>query len=327
MFNSTWETTFTNSAIIRALILIALSSSLVAWECSNADRPNSNLNGVQIGVITYSWRSMPSTAEDILKYCLESGISSIELMGNVAEAYAGLPSSPPRPRRGQTITDEQQQAREKAREEQRQWRLSASMEKYKELRKMFDDAGIRIHLVKFAPADWSDEEIDYAFRAAKALGAVGITNEISHEACRRLAKFAEKHDMFAVFHNHLQPGEPGFDFADFLAYSAKNMLNFDVGHYVGATGRHPNEMIEKFHDRIISLHLKDKTSKDADVPNKNRPWGEGDTPLGEILQLIRKNKWPIVCDIEIEYAIPEGSNAVKEAVKCVNYCRKALTTD
>ena len=55
-------------------------------------KPNSKFGGVQIGAITYSWRSMPSTAEDILKYCVEAGISSIELMGDVAENYAGLPA-------------------------------------------------------------------------------------------------------------------------------------------------------------------------------------------------------------------------------------------
>ncbi|MFW5773210.1 MAG: twin-arginine translocation signal domain-containing protein [Tangfeifania sp.] len=64
------------------------------------NKPDSNFSGVQIGAITYSWRSMPSTAEDILGYCKEAGISSIELMGNVAEAYAGIPPMPPRPPRG-----------------------------------------------------------------------------------------------------------------------------------------------------------------------------------------------------------------------------------
>src|SRR5580693_9571182 len=58
-------------------------------------RPNSNFDGVQIGVITYSYRSMPGAndAEALLKYIVDSGISGIELMGPAAEIYAGSPAS------------------------------------------------------------------------------------------------------------------------------------------------------------------------------------------------------------------------------------------
>jgi sugar phosphate isomerase/epimerase len=285
--------------------------------------------GVQIGAITYSWRSMPSSAEDIIGYCQEAGITELELMGNVAEAYAGAPEGPAFPGNFREMTDEQRQVFRMQREEHAkvvsEWRkTSPTAEKYAELKKMFDDAGINIHIVKFSPANWSDEEIDYAFESAKILGAKGVSNEIGHEACERLGKFAEKHDMYAVFHNHGQPGDPEFNFEDFLAYSPNVMLNFDVGHYFGATGKHPNELIEKLHDRIFSIHLKDKTAIDADPPDTNMPWGEGDTPLAEILNLIQENQWDIYCDVELEYPIPEGSDAVKETAKCVAYARSLL---
>ncbi|HEC43498.1 MAG TPA: sugar phosphate isomerase/epimerase [Bacteroides sp.] len=283
---------------------------------------------MQIGAISYSWRSMPSAAEDILNYCIQSGISSVELMGNAAEKYAGIPSGPPRPDRGTEMSKEERiryrMAVKEAREKQTEWRLSVSMDKYKELRKLFNDEGVNIHIVKFSPANWTDEEIDYAFRSAKILGAKGISNEIGHDACKRLGKFAEKHDMYAIFHNHLQPGDPDFSFDDFLGYSPNNMLNFDVGHYFGATGQHPNGVIERLHDRIISLHIKDKTGNNSEPANKNLPWGEGETPLAEILNLIQKNNWKIYCDIELEYEIPENSDAVNETTKCVEYCRNIL---
>jgi len=189
---------------------------------------------------------------------------------------------------------------------------------------MYKKAGVNIHIVKFSPARWSDEEIDYAFKAAKTLGAKGVSNEIGHDACQRLGEFAEKHNMYAVFHNHLQPGDPDFNFDEFLAYSPNNMLNFDVGHYFGATGKHPNELIERLHDRIFSIHLKDKTGKNADPANTNMPWGKGDTPIADILRLIRDEKWPIYGDIELEYSVPEDSNAQDEIIKCVNYCKDIL---
>jgi len=311
------------------LFVVVLSTAFLGNSCTCSDKPDSNFNGVQIGVISYSWRSMPEgEAEDILRYCLQSGISSIELMGDVAERFAGIPPSPPRPARDIEMTEEEQAAHDKkvqeAKEKQRDWRLSVSMDKFVELKKMYNDSGVNIPIVKFAPANWSDEEIDYAFKAAKAIGAGGITNEIGHEACKRLGKFAEKHNMYAIYHNHAQPGESGFNFEEFLDYSPNNMLNLDVGHYFGATGKHPNEIMEKLHDRIFSIHLKDKTGKDSEPANTNMSWGTGETPLGDILKLIQENKWPIYCDIELEYPVPDDSDAVKETTKCVEYCKEIL---
>jgi sugar phosphate isomerase/epimerase len=305
---------------------ISLTPSVFAGSSSGTRKPNSRFKGVQIGAITYSWRSMPSTAQDIVNYCVGAGISSIELMGNVAEEYAGIPLMPSRPASDASETERAAYQRDAdiVRERQREWRLSASMSKYTELRKLFNKAGVNIHIVKFAPANWTNEEIDYAFTATKVLGAKGISNEIGHEACERLGKYAEKHNMYAIFHNHAQPGEPGFSFKDFLDYSPRNMLNFDVGHYFGATGNHPNEVIEQLHNRIFSIHLKDKTGKNANPANTNMPWGKGDTPVADILKLIQKNKWPIFCDIELEYPVPENSDAQKEIIKCVEFCKNIL---
>jgi sugar phosphate isomerase/epimerase len=295
---------------------------------SQSKKPDSNFNGVKIGIISYSWRSMPTTAEDILNYCIQSGISYVELLGEAAEQYAGITPLPPSPGRKDEVSDEEAVAYrdvlEEAKQKQTEWRLSVSMDKYEELREMFNKAGVDIHIVKFSPEGWTDEEIDYAFVAAKVLGAKGVSNEIGHKACERLGKFAEKHDMYAIFHNHGQPGDPDFSFDEFLAYSPKNMLNFDVGHYYGATSIHPNKEIERLHDRIFSLHLKDKTGKSSEPANTNKAWGEGETPLADILVLVRDSKWPIHCDVELEYEVPEGSDAVKEVSKCVEYCRNIL---
>jgi sugar phosphate isomerase/epimerase len=295
----------------------------------NAGKTNSRFGGVQIGAITYSWRSMPCSAEDIIQYCLKAGINSIEMMGDVAEKYAGIPQSPARPEPGVVLSDTEiagfEKAAKEALEAQRKWRIYAPMKKYKELRGMYDDAGIDIHIVKFSPENWTDKEIDYSFKAAKILGAKGVTNEIGDNSAKRLGPFAQKHRMFAIFHQHLQPGEPGWTFDRFLDYSPANMLNFDAGHYFGATGLHPNGIIERLHNRIVSVHLKDKTGPKSNPANTNMPWGKGETPIADILLLIKKNKWPINVDIELEYPVPEGSDAVAEVKKCVEYCKEILT--
>ncbi len=198
------------------------------------------------------------------------------------------------------------------------------MERYAEMRKKFNDAGINVYIAKFAPSGWSDEEIDYAYKAAKVLGSIGITDEMTDQNCQRLGKFAEKHQSLAMFHTHGQVADPGFSFDRAIAYSPANMINLDAGHYYGATGLHPNEVIVKYHDRMRSIHIKDKTGPKHATPDANKPFGEGETPIGDILLLLKKEKWPISVDVEMEYRIPEGSDAAKEVKKCIDYMRNIL---
>ena len=166
-------------------------------------KPNSLINGVQVGTITYSYRSMPDqSAQALLKYVLEDGISAIELMGEPAEQFAGAPSRGPRggpggggrgpgapggdgadAQRGagggggtgrgqrQPPTPEQQAAQREARESLRKWRTTVSMDKYKDLRKLYNDAGVKIYALKISPgADMTDDEMDYVFNAGAAVG-------------------------------------------------------------------------------------------------------------------------------------------------------------
>ena len=244
------------------------------------------------------------------------------------EAQGGAPQGGPPGGQAEEMTEEELaelEAKAAASQEAlREWRLSAPMEKFEELRKMYNDAGIDIHIVKFSPSRWSDEETDYAFEVAKVMGAQGITDEIGEEACQRLGPIAEKHGMFAIFHNHYQFAEEGFSVDPCLEVSPANMLNFDAGHFFGSTGLHPNTIIEKYHDRIFSIHLKDKTGLDTDPSNTNQVWGQGEVPIEDILLLIQREKWPIYCDIELEYPVPAWSNPVKEVRTCVNYCRQIL---
>ena len=82
----------------------------------------------------------------------------------------------------------------------------------------------------------------------------------------------------------------------------------------------PIPLIKKYSDRILNLHLKDRKKNNGD----NVVWGEGDTPLREILQLMKKEKYSFMAAIELEYPIPEGSNAVTEVEKCIAFCKEAL---
>jgi sugar phosphate isomerase/epimerase len=317
---------FLGTAATAAAALAIIPASYSCASASGKKKPNSKVAGVQLGCTTYSYRGMPHKVEDVIGYLLLAGINSIELR-LVAEEDLGIPAMPQRPR-GVQMTDQEKadfaKAMDAARETQRQWRLSLPMSKYEEMRKKFNNAGIDVHIAKFAPSSWSDEEIDYAYTAAKALGTIGITDEYSETAIQRLGKFAEKHKSLAMYHTHGQPAEPGFSFDPIFTYSPANMLNLDAGHYYGATGLHPNDIIIKYHDKMRSIHIKDKTGPKSTPAGANMPFGKGETPIADILLLLKKEKWPISVDIELEYPIPDGSDAAKEVTKCVEYMRNIL---
>lgn len=305
-----------------------LAAALPFASLAAGDKPNSLINGVQLGVITYSYRQMPDTsAKALLGYIVSNGISATELMGDPAEQFAG---APPNGRafggrgRGEP-TPEQIAARRDAREALRKWRTGASMDKYKELRKMYDDAGVRIYALKIEPTpDMTDDEMDYAFSAGAAVGATHLTLEVTDDVpfLKRVGGFAEKHKVYAAYHSHEQGGMHAFDAA--FAASKANMANVDFGHYVagGNKGGDALQFLEKFHGRIASFHMKDRTTPEHGA--KNLPWGDGETPLKPLLQTVKKNRWKMPATIELEYTIPPGSDAVTEVAKCFEYCQKAL---
>jgi sugar phosphate isomerase/epimerase len=292
-------------------------------------KPNSRFNGVQIGAITYSFRALPGGAEEVLKYCLECGISGIELMSSVAESYAGSPAQPspgPGPGAGRTQpTPEQQEARLKAAEAVTKWRLSVPMDKYKAFRKMYENAGVRIYAFKLPPTlAMSDAEYEYIWNVTETLGANQITMELptDDKLLQRVADYAAKRKLAIAFHTHGQGGASGFD--KVLAASKYTALNFDVGHFYGVNGQSPVPLVEKYHDRIASLHLKDRKGPNSGSGGPNMPWGQGETPIKEVLQLMKKNKYKFPASIEYEYTTPEGSDVLAEIRKCVQYCMNAL---
>ncbi len=273
---------------------------------SNADKPNSVFNGVRIGCITYSYRGEINSAEDTLKALIEDGLSEVEMMDGPIRSYTGMTGGG-RGRPGQQPVAPPDEVRQ------------AQLAKCAEMRKMYNDAGVNIHIHK-TPFGQSDEAIDFNFQVAKALGCIGITLERSEPMAKRLAPFADKHKIWVAFHNHTN-NYPALDKVDpILAYSPFIGFNLDVGHYfAGTKGLSPLPVLEKYHDRIVSLHMKDRTADGGNVP-----WGTGGTPLKEILQLMKKEKWTFPADIEVEYKIPAGSTAVAEVAKCVRYCKEAL---
>ena len=280
---------------------------------------------VPIGVIApFSFRGLPGSAENILQYLLQLGMRTVELMNAPIEQFAGAPARPPfEYQRGAQLTPEQQAemqaTRAKYAEDLHIWRMSAPMEKYSELRHMYEDAGVEIRLVKFDTFtdSTSSEEIDYCFNTAKALGARAMTTGLSADKARILGPYADKHRFRVGLHNqeHIDPGE----FDKLMTYGNYLGLNFDLGHHVAGSDIPLTDIIERYQDRMVSLHLTDR-KKD----NSTLPFGEGDTPLLDVLRFCASRKYDFGADIDLEYRIPEGSDALKEVGRCRDYCMQAF---
>jgi sugar phosphate isomerase/epimerase len=291
-------------------------------------KPDSKIDGVQIGSITYSFRTIPS-AEDIIKAYVKIGLSEAELMSNHAEQLVGAPPAPAGGGRGRgrgEMTPEQQAEARKAAEaraaEMRKWRSTLSMDKFKDVRKKFDDAGIELRLLTYNMNvnTTKDEDIEYGFEMAKALGVRGITTSTQVSMAKRIAPFADKYKIRVGFHGHDQVDRPDEvsteeTFKTVMAASQYHCANLDIGHYTAANGD-PLDFINKYHDRITNLHLKDRKKNHG----PNVVWGQGDTPIKPVLQLVKAKKYDFPGNIEFEY---EGDPVV-EVAKCLQYCREAL---
>ncbi len=307
----------------------------------NYNRHRSIINGVRLGVITYSFRSLPDqSAEATLQYIVDSGMTETELMGDPAESYAGKPESPVdrraffglmRAQRDGEITDDQKKELAAMREqleaynkEVAEWRSGVSMDKFKEVRKMFKDKGVSVYAFKpnAFGANNTDAEVDYGLRAASALGATHVTLEHpgNDEQTARLGKLAKKHKIMVAYHGHEQQTPDMWDTA--LEQSSFNAMNMDLGHYIAAGNTDALELIKSKHDRIASMHIKDR--QNPAHGKDNLPWGQGDTPIAEALNLMKDNKFKFPATVELEYQIPEGSDPVAEVKKCRAFCESAL---
>jgi sugar phosphate isomerase/epimerase len=299
---------FISAGMLAAAGLALTSKSSLARAIFLKGKTDSKIDGVQIGVITYSFRSMPSSIEQLLQYCIECNINAVELMGDAAEAYAGAPKYDSSADFAARLA---------------QWRENTIMDPFIAIRKMFNDQNINIYAWKPNALNVknTDGEITYAFNAGKALGCSHVTVELPEDAVQtqRLGDLAEKSDMMVGYHAHTQATPTLWDVA--LSQNDHNGINLDIGHYVAGTSSSPIDFIKKNHKKILSMHLKDRKFHNG----PNMPWGQGDTPIKEVLVLMKNEGYKFPATIEQEYKIPDGSDAVKEVIKCREYAKAALS--
>jgi sugar phosphate isomerase/epimerase len=331
----------------RAATGLPLSAAFLSAE------DKSFVRGVRLGVQTYSFHEILNDggnhADAVIRDMLACGLYVCELFSPQiepgiftarlpAKAECAEPFKGCRPAGGGTLRNPwawefarlEGKQKDAARNQQRKWRETVSLDYFRAIRKKFNDAGIEIYA--YNPIDviteCSDLELDRIFQMAKALGARAVNVSTTLTMLKRLISFAEKNGILVAPHGHSVTWDPEHfstraTFEKALRLSKSVGINLDIGHYTAA-GEDPVEFIKLHHDRITNLHLKDRQknkSRNAE-DGQNTVWGKGDTPIGPVLQLLKTERFPFPALIEYEYA--GDSDPINEVRKCYEFCKKAL---
>ena len=301
---------------------MALASAPLAGAL-RAAKINSTIYGVRIGAITYSFNSIANTDPSaIIPAYVEIGIGEAELMSNHCEALAGAPRAG---RGGRALTPEQQAARQAQQEQLRNWRTSTGTTTWKGVRDKFNAAGIEVAALCYNMNDrMKDEDIEYGFSMAESLGVKALTTSTTLSMAKRIASIAESHKLMVGYHGHDATDDPNQtatleSYSTLMAYGKYNGVNLDIGHFTAAN-YDAVAFIKAHHAKITNLHVKDMKRDHGSYT----PFGEGDTPIKGVLQLLKKERYGFPGNIELEYPIPPDSTLIAEMKKCLAYCKGCL---
>jgi sugar phosphate isomerase/epimerase len=255
---------------------------------------NSKVDGVTIGAQTYSFRDRS----------LDACIAGMKEVG-LGEAELYSPHFEPK-----------DPATLKA------FRNDPPLDQMRDVRRKFDAAGIDLYALNYSfREDWTDREISNGFSIAQAMGVKYITASSNVSTAKRVDPFAQKYKIVVGFHNHSNMAPNEFarpeDWAQAMTGTSRyTAINLDIGHFTAA-GYDPVSFLVEHHDRIVTLHLKDRKKNQG----PNMPFGEGDTKIKEVLQVLKTKRYPIPANIEYEY---KGGDTIDEMKKCFAYCKAAL---
>jgi sugar phosphate isomerase/epimerase len=318
------------------LLIGAVPTLPIFAGAANAAKVNSRINGVRMGLQSACFTFSGMGIDRIIETMVSVGLAEIDVMAEHVENYLGAPGVQlpgtgrpgpwTRPAGAAPAAEPAGAARgggpargfgrgqdPEAREALRKWRLDVSLDRYKAVAKKFTDAGLTFYSYNLSFNDsYTDEEIEKGLEMAKALGTKIITASSPLTVLPRVGGLAEKHKVIVALHNHTTGPD---EFAKAMAISQNIWVNLDVGHFF-ASGHDPLAYLTEHHARITNVHVKDRQRNQG----REMPFGEGDTPLKEVLLLIRREKYDFpVC---IEYVGPDGPPV--ELKRCFDYCKGVL---
>lgn len=290
-------------------VLPALAARPASAQAARAAN-RSLIGGVQFGLQPFCYHDLPMLPENrgrLIERLVQNGLGMVELHATWVEPRFAAP--------GVSAAE--------ARERLRQWRLTAPPEFYGAIRREFDNAGIEIFTYYVNIDDsHTDADIDAMFAGAKILGARGCVGSQGLRVTERLSAFPGRHGMFMGVHNHANLSDPDAlnteaSFVTALSFSPHVMATLDTRHYTAANGD-CLAFLTRHYARTSSVHLGDRKRNNG----RSTPFGEGDTPIVQILRTIRDNAWPIVVLLEFEHGTLRRS--VDEVQLMFEYCTRAV---
>ncbi len=285
-------------------------SGATAWAQSASPPNRSYIHGVQFGLQPFCYHDLlmiPENRQTLIKRLVQNGMGMVELHATWVEPRFNEPGV----------------SAQEAREKLRHWRVTATPDFYRAIRKEFDEVGISVfsYYVGFNES-YTAEEFDATFEGAKILGAKGCVGSYGLAVAKSLASVPGRHGMFLGLHNHDNLSDPDAlnteaSFEKGLSFSPDFKATLDVRHFTAGNGDCLG-FLERHHARVSSVHLGDRRKNNG----RSTPFGEGDAPIIQLLRMIRDNRWPIVALLEFEHGTlrPE----VEEVDLMFDYCKRAL---
>jgi sugar phosphate isomerase/epimerase len=287
-----------------------------------------------VGVSTASFRDLPRVTgrdnlDDVMRALKAARATHVEL------ALANLEPAPPSvapvmggsaayPRRIVMTPEEIAATDSAARDALRAFRLNAPIKTFEYMRGKLAAAGLTVHACALAYNDsFSSDEIDGTFRQAKALGVTTISSPLTMGMARRLVPFAERHQVSVAIHNQAD-GNPGGAIdtpalKDALALSPAFMVKLDIAN-ITASNRDAVAELREYRSRVSHVLVRDRLRNGG----ASQPFGEGDTPIRDVLATLRSSSPTIPALIEYDYV---GLRSTVDEVKAsLAYCRKAAVT-
>ena len=206
----------------------------------------------------------------------------------------------------------------------RTWRLETPLDHFRAIQKKFDAAGITIYAYNYSPnTSFTDAEIDRGFEMAKALGAEIITASTTLDVATRIAPFAEQapdgRSRCTATRTSTDPNEFATPESFAAAMKMSQLLQDQPRH----RPLHGGQLRRRgLHPRAPRRHHQPAPQGSQEEPGRQHRLGQGDTPIREVLQLLKQESWPIRAYIEYEHRGEAGP--VDEVKKCFAFAKSAL---
>lgn len=264
----------------RTLTALALAAVAVMSLPAHAEAPNRR-GAVKLGwkLTLQSWTNNKKTVFESIDLARELGVSYLEV-------YPGQPISPEDKTKFQPgMTDAQ---------------IQMVLDKAKSRNVKIIDYGV-------TPISGKEADARKLFDWAKKMGITTLVSEPQPDDLPMIDKLAGEYGMTIAIHDHPKPSrywDPAYAYS--LVKNLKHIgLCADVGHWK-RSGLDPVEVLQKYGDKVVSLHFKDLVPGGGSHSFHDVPWGTGQSRAAEMLSVLKDKgfKGPIAIEYEYKWDVP-----------------------